>query len=83
MIEGCRAEYGLTASHLQTLSEQQTLTPVESLAQAGLINDAITSFKISRLADEKNDGEITFGGLDETKFDPNNIIYWPQSFLPA
>lgn len=74
MIEGCRAEHGLTASHLQTLSEQQTLTPVESLAQAGLINDAITSFKISRLADEKNDGEITFGGLDETKFDPNTLV---------
>lgn len=59
---------------IQTLSEQQTLTPPESLAQAGLISDAIVSFKISRLADQKNDGEITFGGLDQTKFDPNTLV---------
>ena len=45
------------------------LTPVEALAKAGLITDAITSYKISRLSDDKNDGEITFGGLDATKFD--------------
>jgi hypothetical protein len=50
------------------------LTPVESLAKAGLISDAITSFKISRLADQKNDGEVTFGGLDQTKFDPNTLV---------
>lgn len=46
---------------LQTLSQQQTLTPVEALAKAGLVTDAIVSYKISRLADNKNDGEITFG----------------------
>lgn len=59
---------------MQTLSEQGVPTPPESLAQAGLISDAITSFKISRLADQKNDGEITFGGLDQTKFDPNALV---------
>ena len=58
----------------QTLSSQGVLTPVEALAKAGLIGDAITSYKISRLADNKNDGEITFGGLDETKFDPNTLV---------
>lgn len=47
---------------------------MESLAQAGLISDAITSFKISRLADQKNDGEITFGGLDESKFDASTLV---------
>ena len=36
------------------------MTPVESLAQNGLIEDAITSYKLSRLSDGKNDGEITF-----------------------
>ncbi|EKM57764.1 uncharacterized protein PHACADRAFT_90884 [Phanerochaete carnosa HHB-10118-sp] len=60
---------GLMGLAQSTLSEQGVLTPVESLAQAGLISDAITSFKISRLADQKNDGEVTFGGLDPTKFD--------------
>ena len=58
---------------VQTLSEQKTLTPVESLAQNNLIQDAITSYKISRLSDGKNDGEITFGGLDSTKFDAQTL----------
>lgn len=49
-------------------------TPVEALASAGLIDEAITSYKISRLADDKNDGEITFGGLDDTKFDPSTLV---------
>jgi len=60
---------GLMGLAQSTLSEQQTPTPPESLASAGLISDAITSFKISRAADNLNDGEITFGGLDPTKFD--------------
>ena len=58
---------------MQTLSNQGVPTPVESLASAGLIDDAITSYKISRLADNKNDGEITFGALDTTKFDPATL----------
>ena len=59
---------------MQTLSNQGVPTPVESLASAGLIDDAITSYKISRLADNKNDGEITFGALDTTKFDPATLV---------
>ncbi|KAH9856515.1 acid protease [Lenzites betulinus] len=65
---------GLMGLAQSTLSEQQTLTPVEALAKAGLIGDAITSYKISRLADNKNDGEITFGALDTTKFDPSTLV---------
>lgn len=42
-------------------SNQRTLTPIEALAKNGLIANAITSYKISRHADGKNDGEITFG----------------------
>lgn len=56
------------------LSEQRTLTPVESLAKTGLIKEAITSFKISRLADQKNDGEVTFGALDTSKFDQKTLV---------
>lgn len=55
-------------SRAQTLSQQKTLTPVESLQSNGLIQQAITSYKIPRLADQLNDGEITFGGLDAAKF---------------
>ncbi|CAE7065707.1 unnamed protein product [Rhizoctonia solani] len=55
-------------------SDQKTDTPPESLAKAGLIQAPITSYKISRVADGKNDGEITFGGIDETKIDRSTIV---------
>lgn len=83
---------GLMGLAQSTLSEQKTLTPVESLAKAGSIADAITSFKISRLADQKNDGEVTFGGLDATKFDPNTAVtfanvnqqgFWEGAMTPT
>ncbi|KAJ3828234.1 acid protease [Lentinula raphanica] len=64
---------GLMGLAQSTLSEQGVPTPPESLASAGLISDAITSFKISREADNLNDGEITFGGLDATKFDSSTL----------
>lgn len=69
---------GLMGLAKSTLSQQQTLTPVESLANAGLIPGAIVSYKISRLADNLNDGEITFGGLDTTKFDPKTLVSVPN-----
>jgi len=65
---------GLMGLALSSLSEQGVPTPPESLASAGLIKAPITSFKISRLQDQKNDGEITFGGLDSSKFDPNTLV---------
>ncbi|KAK0485092.1 acid protease [Armillaria novae-zelandiae] len=65
---------GLMGLAQSTLSNQGVLTPVESLASAGLIDAAITSFKISRLADNLNDGEVTFGALDTSKFDSNTLV---------
>jgi len=65
---------GLVGLAQSTLSEQGVLTPVESLAQQGLISEAITSFKIPRLADNLDDGEITFGGLDPAKFDASTQV---------
>ena len=65
---------GLMGLAQSTLSNQGVLTPVESLAKQGLINEAITSYKISRVSDGLNDGEITFGGLDQSKFDPNSLV---------
>jgi hypothetical protein len=52
---------GLMGLAKSALSEEQTLTPPESLAQQGLIQQAIVSYKIPRLADNLKDGEITFG----------------------
>ncbi|KAJ6612317.1 aspartic peptidase domain-containing protein, partial [Mycena sp. CBHHK59/15] len=43
------------------LSNQNTPTPVESLAKAGLINAAITSYRLPRLIDQIDNGEVTFG----------------------
>jgi hypothetical protein len=69
---------GLMGLAQSGLSQQGKPTPVESLASAGLISDAITSYKISRLADQKNDGEITFGALDTTKFDQATLVTLPN-----
>jgi len=69
---------GLMGLAQSSLSEQDTPTPIESLASAGLVPDSIVSYKISRLADDKNDGEITFGALDTTKFDPNTLVTVPN-----
>jgi len=69
---------GLMGLAQSTLSEQQAPTPVNSLATVGLIPDSIVSFKISRFADNKNDGEITFGGLDDSRFDPKTLITVPN-----
>ncbi|EPT01339.1 hypothetical protein FOMPIDRAFT_1023268 [Fomitopsis schrenkii] len=65
---------GLMGLALSTLSEEGVDTPPESLAKQGLIDEAIASFKISRLSDEKNDGEVTFGGLDASKFDASTLV---------
>ena len=67
---------GLAKSSLSTMPG--VLTPVEALAKQGLIKEAITSYKISRLSDGLNDGQITFGGLDESKFDSNTLVTVPN-----
>lgn len=64
---------GLMGLAQSTLSEQGVLTPVESLAQNGTISAAITSFKLGRVADGTNDGEVTFGGLDSSKFNAASL----------
>lgn len=61
-----------------SLSNQGVPTPVESLASAGIIQEAITSYKISRVSDSLNDGEVTFGGKDTSKFDPKTLVTLPN-----
>jgi len=58
----------------QGLSNQHTPSPVQALANAGTINAAITSYRLPRLLDHTNNGEITFGGLDESKFDSSTLV---------
>ncbi|KAJ8520161.1 hypothetical protein ONZ45_g2985 [Pleurotus djamor] len=65
---------GLLGTARSRLSNQRAPTPVEALAQTGLIRQAITSYKMPRLADQNNDGVITFGGVDESKFQANTLV---------
>ncbi|KLO12797.1 acid protease [Schizopora paradoxa] len=60
---------GLMGVAQSTLSQQGVSTPVQSLSDAGSIPDPIISFKLGRIADGNNDGEVTFGSLDPAKFD--------------
>ncbi|EJU04655.1 acid protease [Dacryopinax primogenitus] len=69
---------GLMGLAQSGLSEQGVPTPVESLAAAGQIPAAITSFKLSRLADGLNDGEVTFGAVDPAKFQANTLVTLPN-----
>lgn len=69
---------GLMGLAKSELSNQGVLTPVESLAKAGAINAAITTFKISRLADQQNDGQVTIGGLDQSLFNPATLVTIPN-----
>jgi hypothetical protein len=65
---------GLMGLALSSASNQGTLSPPEAMAKQGLIKEAIVSYKISRAADGKGDGEITFGGMDPTKFDGSTLV---------
>jgi hypothetical protein len=68
---------GLMGLGLSVGSDQGVPNPVDALASAGLIKDSITSYKISRVADGKHDGEITFGGMDPSKFQPSTLVTLP------
>ncbi|KAJ7220032.1 acid protease [Mycena pura] len=56
------------------LSNQGVPTPVQVLRNRGVIPAAITSYRLPRLLDHTNNGEVTFGGVDETKFDPSTAV---------
>jgi hypothetical protein len=69
----------------QDISQQRVATLLQSLYQAHLIPAAIASYRIPRLVDNKNDGELTLGALDlkyynastlVTKSNVNKFGYW-------
>jgi hypothetical protein len=68
---------GLMGLGLSSGSDQGVPNPVDALAAKGLIKDSVTSYKISRVADGKHDGEITFGGMDPTKFQASTLVTLP------
>ncbi|KII89765.1 hypothetical protein PLICRDRAFT_138047 [Plicaturopsis crispa FD-325 SS-3] len=65
---------GLMGLAQSKLSKQQTYTVVEALQKSGQIQEAITSFRLSRLSDGKKNGEITFGALDDSAYDASSLV---------
>ena len=47
---------------------------VEALTQVGAIENAVVSFKIPRVADNKHDGEMTLGGMDPARYEPGSTV---------
>jgi len=73
-FSGDQAADGLMGLGGKGLSNQGVPTPVQAMKDTGFIDAAITSYRLPRLLDHTNNGEITFGGLDETKFDPTTLV---------
>lgn len=44
------------------------------MRKGGLLQNAIVSYKLPRLSDQRNDGEITFGGLDPAKYVAGSLV---------
>lgn len=51
-----------------SLSSQGIPTPIERMANDGLVISAQMGYKLGRVRNGKNDGEVTFGGVDGSKY---------------
>ncbi|KZT59149.1 acid protease [Calocera cornea HHB12733] len=49
-------------------------SPAQYLYINGAIPEPVTSIKVPRLADGRNDGEVTFGSLDSTKYVADTLV---------
>ncbi|KAJ3512881.1 hypothetical protein NLJ89_g3267 [Agrocybe chaxingu] len=65
---------GILGFAKHTISLQRTPTLLQSLVKANLIPAPIASYKIPRLADGKNDGELTLGGMDPHKYNSTTLV---------
>lgn len=60
---------GLMGLAQSILANQQGVpTPIEQLAAEGQVSSAQMGYHLARLSDGENDGEITFGGVDASKY---------------
>lgn len=59
---------GLMGLAKSSLSNQKVLTPIEALKSSGIVSSSQMGYHLARLSDGVNDGEITFGGIDASKF---------------
>ncbi|CAK5272946.1 unnamed protein product [Mycena citricolor] len=66
------AKSGLVASAVADPTKLPT--PIEALVNSGTISQGIASYALPRLVDDPNGGEITFGGMDPSKFDASTAV---------
>jgi len=59
---------GLMGTAKSILSNQKVLTPIEALAEAGTLTGAFVGYALGRASDSENIGQLTIGGIDQTKF---------------
>ncbi|KAF8802552.1 acid protease, partial [Phlegmacium glaucopus] len=69
---------GLVGFATSIISKQNVPTLLESLYTSNFIPARIVSYKLSRLIDGKNDGELTLGGMDPTKYYPKTLVTKPN-----
>ncbi|KAF7317048.1 Peptidase A1 domain-containing protein [Mycena chlorophos] len=69
---------GVLGCAKQNLSMQSTMTFLDALRARNLISEPIISYKLSRIADGTNDGEITLGGMDPTTYNPLTLVEIPN-----
>ncbi|KAH9481636.1 putative aspartic-type endopeptidase CTSD [Psilocybe cubensis] len=65
---------GLLGLGKEAISQQRVPTLLQSLYQATLIPAPIVSYKLPRLADGYNDGEMTLGGMDPKHFNRKTLV---------
>ncbi|CAD6907031.1 unnamed protein product [Tilletia controversa] len=64
---------GLMGLARSELSNAGTPTPIDALFAAGQVSAPVMGYRLGRVADGRNDGEVTFGGVDKLRFSGNLI----------
>ena len=66
---------GLLGTAKSVLSNQKVLTPIEAMAKAGTLSGAFVGYALGRVSDSENIGQLTLGGIDQTKFSGNLTLF--------
>ncbi|KAL0954624.1 hypothetical protein HGRIS_003581 [Hohenbuehelia grisea] len=69
---------GIAGTARSIISRQRSQTFIEALHKAGKIAEPIASYKISRVDDQKNDGELTLGAMNPAKYKPETLVSVPN-----
>lgn len=64
---------GLMGLAQKSLSNSGKPTPIDSLYSSKLVSAVVMGYHLGRAADKVNDGEVTFGGVDSTKYTGNLV----------